>query len=374
MPDPSEADLWGLKPDAPASPPPMATPAPLNFSEGQKWGTEALPGQTRAAPHALATDAPLIQSGPVNQQALDDAREFDLSKKEEIDAYQNNRLSVIDYSPLPDAFTREQHQDWNRLKQAEDVLARIQAANPKEYRLFKPQVDQMRRRIDNDVKARAEQGNRTRREQLARDDAPYQSVEQRDKTSAAMETHVGSTVTKIAGDLASNNTATARQADYDVTVSPITTMSKALPGKESEKPNATNRDYTPLRDAATDIAIHNRGMPPDKATRYAIIIGTPGGGTNEKGEQVPGFNGRRGMGATNYKVIGRDDLGNVLVQMNDGQRMRIPGQTFKALAKARQQGEQRAREFETKYKQSQEPGMIRRAINWGVSKIPETGF
>jgi len=182
-------------------------------------------------------------------------------------------------------------------------------------------------------------------------------------------------VTKIAGNVTSRDPPTARQSDYDLSVSPITTMSKPLPGVDPKaKPDATNRDYTPLRDAATDIAIHNRGLPGDASVRYAIQLGTPGGGTDEKGNQLQGYNGHYGAGATNYRVIGRDDLDNVLVQMSDGKRLRVPGYTFRNLTTARQQGVQRARAWEDEYKKSQEPGLVRRALNWGLSVIPEKGF
>jgi len=388
MPDPadvSEEQLWGLAPDAPPqiaqAPPPARTPAPVVpqrpvISEAQRWGTEALPGQTRDAPYALDVGPPpTAMQGPTTQQSVDDAREWDIAKQEEIKAYQSNPLSITDYSPVPPAFTREQHQDWTRYQQAQEVLNRMQVSDPKQFRLFKPQVDQMRKRIDTEVKARDTQLAKVRQETLKRDDAPYQSPEARDKTASVLETHVTKEIDKTIAKATSGNPKLQREGDYDLTVSGITTLSKPLPGKEKEKPNATNRDYTPLRDLSTDLATHNRGLPNDAAVRYGIMLATPGGGTDENGNPIPGYNGRFGMGATNYKVIGRDDLGNVLVQMSNGQRLRVPPMSYRTAMTARQQGAQRARTWEDEYKKSQQPGMIRRAIDWGLkSVIPEKGF
>lgn len=368
MADPqSEAERWGLVPTAPPGngQPTPATPPPLGQSEAQKWGTEP----------ALDTGPPPVpQQGPVTQEPIDDAREFDINKQSEIDAFSKNKLSVIDYKPLPDAFPREQHPEWGKLQTSKEMLSQI--ADPKEAKALEPMVRRMEMRINRDVEQRNRQLTTTRREQLARDDAPYQSVEARDKTASAMAAHVGTAVNDTIANLGSNDPPTQRLADYNLTVSPLTTMSRPKPGTDPKaKPDATNRDYGPLRDAATSLATHNRSLPDgESAVRYAIKLGTPGGGTDDKGKPIPGHNGRFGAGATNYKVIGRDDLDNVLVEMDDGKRLRVPGDTFRTLTTARQQGAQRARQWELDYKKSQEPGMLRRAMNWGLSVIPEKGF
>jgi hypothetical protein len=386
MADPgSEAELWGLTPNTPPPPatgqgppaqvPVQTPPPPLVQSEAQRWGTEAMPGQTRPAPYALDTGAPPIpQQGPITQAHVDDAREWDINKQEEIDAFTKNKLSVLDYKQLPDAFTAQQHPEWGKLQTSKEMLSQV--TNPKEAKGLEPLVRRLETRIQHDVEQRNKQLTTTRREQLARDDAPYQSVEARDKTAAAMTQHVGTTINDVIANVGSNDPKTARQADYDLTVSPIMTMSRPKPGADTKaKPDATNRDYTPLRDAATNLAIHNRSLPDGaSAVRYAIKIATPGGGTDDNGKPVAGYNGRLGMGAANYKVIGRDDLDNVLVQMDDGKRLRVSGDTYRNLLTARQQGAQRARQWEADYKKSQEPGLVRRAMNWGLSVIPEKGF
>jgi hypothetical protein len=191
-----------------------------------------------------------------------------------------------------------------------------------------------------------------------------------------MNTHVTNAVNDSIANVGSKDPETQRRADYTLSVSPLTTMSNPKPGSDpNAKPDPTNRDYTPLRNAATDLAVHNRNLPPEVAVRAAIQIGTPGGGTDKDGKLVPGVNGRTGAGATNYKVIGRDDLDNVMVETRDGLRLRVPGYTYRQLMLARQQGSQRAKTWEQDYKKSQEPGMLRQAIDWGLKQvIPEKGF
>lgn len=386
MADPnSEAELWGLTPTPPPTgggqPTPTPTPTqtttqpPVVQSEAQQWGTEAMPGQTRAAPYALDTGPPPVpQQGPITQQHVDDAREFDINKQSEIDAYTKNKLSVADFKPLPDAFNKEQHPEWGKLQTSKEMLSQI--TNPKEYKALEPMVRRMESRIAHDVDQRNKQQTAERRVKMQHEDAPYQSVEERDKTASAMNTHVTTAVNDTIANIGSNDPPTQRQADYNLTVSPLMTMSKPKPGADPKaKPDAMNRDYTPLRNASTSLAIHNRSLPDgESAVRYAIKIGTPGGGTDDKGKPIPGHNGRYGMGATNYKVIGRDDLDNVLVEMDDGKRLRVPGDTFRNLSIARQQGAQRARQWELDFKKSQEPGWVRQQINKGLSLIPEKGF
>jgi hypothetical protein len=333
-------------------------------------------GRPLETPQAIKVGAPPVPAdrSAITQEHVDDNHEWARANEDEINAYTKNKLSVLDYKPLPDAFTAEQHPEYGKLQTSKEMLSQI--TNPKEAKALEPMVRRMEARINHDVEQRNKQLTTTRREQLARDDAPYQSVEARDKTASAMATHVGTAVTNTTADLASNNPAAARQADYDLTVSPLMTMSRPKPGSDAKaKPDATNRDYGPLRDAATALATHNRSLPDgEAAVRYAIKLGTPGGSIDDKGKSTPGYNGRHGMGATNYKVIGRDDLDNVLVEMDNKVRLRIPGDTYRNLLTARQQGAQRARQWELDYKKSQEPGLVRRAMNWGLSVIPEKGF
>ena len=373
----SVADQWGLTPNPPPAngqPLPASTPAPqFNISESQRWGTEQMPGQQpRPAPYALDTSPPPVPAGPLGQQSVDDAREFDRNRQEEIEAYKRP-LSVLDWSELPAAYSREQHPEWSKLQTAKEMAANI--TNPKERVQADRLVNQLERRINNEAKAQDQDRARVRREQLANKDAPFTSPEARQKTAEVMNSAVGTVMNNTFGNLTSRDPALARQSDYDLMTSPIMTMSIPKPGSDPKaKPAADNRDFTPFVEAATSIAVHNRNLPNEKAARAVMIMASPGGGTDEQGKQQPGFNGRTGSGATNYKVLGRDDLGNVMVQLVDGTRLRVPGETFRNLSTARQQGVQRARTWETEYKKSQEPGMIRRAVNWGLSVIPEKGF
>lgn len=384
----NQEELWGLKPEAPPTTPtqlpqqaPQQRPALPDISESQRWGTTAMPGQTRPAPYAFDTGAPPTpgydpSKAPPSQAQVDDAREWDLNKEQEINAYATNRLSTTDYRPLPDAVTPQQHPDWQNLQIAKERLAQ---QDPRTIKRLTPQLNKWEADINAQTKAANSKAMAERRVKLQHEDAPYQSVEQRQKTADVVSQAVGKEVDAIGANVNSRDQASARQADYNLAVSPVTTMSRPLPGAEKDKPNSTNRDYTLLRDAATDIAVHNRHLPDaNAAVRYVIKLGTPAGGTDEKGNQGQGFNGRYGAGATYYKVIGRDDLDNVLVQFDDGMRLRVPGYTYRQTMLARQQGMQRGRAWEENYKKSQEDDWgqrIKQGIDWGLKTfIPSKGF
>lgn len=367
----SEEEKWGFTPDAPAVEQAQAPP-----QEERRPPTQLAQA---APPAALDTRAPPqmpesakwgLTPPPASLGQIDDNAEYEANRKAEVEAFKN-RLSIIgNHEPLPPAFRREQHPEFAKLSEAEATFAQLTDKN--EIRRFKPQVDALRKRIDHEVQVRDQQARITRREQLANADAPYTSPENRARTADVISKSLGDAVTANVGNLGSRDPAIARQADYDLAVSPLTTLSRPKPGMDPKaKPDGTNRDYTALRDAVTDISVHNRGVSNEAAVNYVLKIGTPGGGTDEKGNNVVGYNGRYGAGATNYKVIGSDDLDNVMVQMNDGKVLRVPGQTFRQLMIARLQGVQRAKQWEIDYKKSQEPGILGRVLK---SVIPEKGF
>jgi hypothetical protein len=372
----SEQEQWGFTPGAPpalaqADPPAMQgpgpAPAPMPAPAPPRAGaldTGAPPQMPEASRWGTAPPPPALAQ-------VDDNAEFENNRQDEINAYRNKQLSIIgNNDELTAGFTREQHPEFGKLVEAEAALSRI--ANPKEARALKPQVDLLRKRIDHEVQARDQQLRTQRREQLARDDAPYQSPDARAKTAEVIDKSLQGALSRTLAGLGAKDPATARVSDYDLTVSPLTTMSKPNPGADPKaKADGTNRDYTPLRDAATEIAVHNRGLSNDATMTYLLKLGTPGGGTDEKGNQLRGYNGRYGAGATNYKVIGRDEVDNVLVEMDDGKRLRVPGFVFRQITTARLQGVKRAKEWENDYKKSQEPSLLGRVLK---SVIPEKGF
>lgn len=385
MPDPdiqpSEQQLWGLTPGVP----PALVPAQVQAQVQPQVQPQQAPVITPAPsppppPSAIDTGVPPqtpessrwgTEPSPDAVGKIDDNFEFNSNRQEEIKNFRNRTLSVIDHSELPPAFRREQHPEYGRLSEAEQLLSRM--TNRKEISMYKPQVDAMRKRIDHEVDARDRAARTTRREQLAREDAPYMSPDAKQKVASIMDQTLQTEITDDVAKLQSKKPEVARQADYDLAVGPWTTMSKPKPGADpDEKPSATNRDYRPLRDAAASLNLHNRNLVSNEASvRYLVKLATPGGGSDEKGNQLKGYNGRYGAGATNYKVIGRDDLDNVFVEMNDGMRLRVPKQVFNQAEQARLQGVQRAKQWELNYKKSQEPGWISRTLK---SIIPEKGF
>ena len=376
MPDPdvqaSEEQLWGLTPGVPPALAPtqaqaQAQPAPA-------------PAAPTPAPSAIDTGVPPqvpetsrwgTEESPDRVAQVNDAEEFETNRREERRLFGSSVRSVIgDNAELPSAFRRENHPEYGKLTAAEQALA--ETRDPKVVRQFKPQVEQLRKKIDHEVQVRDQQARATRREQLARDDAPYTSPDARAKTAETMNTPITTAVADAVAQAGHKDPKIARQWDYNVTVSPITTMSKPKGGTSpDEKFNPANRDFTPLRDAATSIATHNRGLSNDASVFYSIKLGTPGGGTDDKGNQVKGFNGRYGAGATNYKVVGRDDLDNWLLQMDDGKKLRVPDFEYKQFTTARLQGVKRAKEWEENYKKQQQPGLLGRALEY---VIPKKGF
>src|SRR4051812_9902826 len=65
MADTSEAELWGLKPDAPPAPATAPAQPKLVPSERQRWGTEEVPldqstGRPLETPQALQVGAPPV--------------------------------------------------------------------------------------------------------------------------------------------------------------------------------------------------------------------------------------------------------------------------------------------------------------------------
>ena len=384
---------WGLKPDAPPAPAPQPgapqpapQPVPLNYSERQKWGTQPLPGGTRGGatdpdtgqryevPHALDTAPPPVPPGPPVQSAVDDAREWDRSKEDEITAFSKGPpLSVTDYKPVPETYSEQQHPMYERYTNAQGMVSQL--TDKRERAEGDKMVKQMGDRIKADTAAKNRQATAAHREQMARDDAPYQTVEARDKTVGAMTTHVTNVLNDTFGRSQSNDPTEQRQASFDMSASPIITMSRPKPGtNEKDPPSAENRDYSTLVAAASDLAVHNRKFVNNAdAVRAIIRMGTFGGGTGKDADQ-PGFNGRKGMGAANYKVIGRDVSDNFLVEMNNGVRLRVPPDTMRLIVNSRQQSAQRARQWQTDYDKSQQSSLFRQGLNEVLKLIPEKGF
>lgn len=378
---PSEAEQWGLTPDAPPTIPQQPQqqqkpqPSPLNLSEPQRWGTEPMPGETRSAPYGLNTGPPPVKEGaPIVQSDVDDAREWDRSKQAEIDAYTRGPvLSGTDYKPIPQQNTVEQHQDYQRYMNAQQMLGSI--TDRKERTELGGMIKQLGQRIQHDTDQKNRLALQAHKEQLAAQDAPYQTVEARDKTVSAMTQHVTNVLNDTFARAGSNNASENRQASFDMGASPIITMSRPKPGtNEKDPPTAENRDYSTLIAAAADLATHNRKFVNNAdAVRAIIRMGTFGGGTGQDADQS-GFNGRKGMGAANYRVIGRDASDNFLVEMNNGVRLRVPPDTMRLIVNSRQQSAQRARQWQTDYDKSQQPGLFRQGLNEVLKLIPEKGF
>ena len=328
-----------------------------------EWEMPQGDAQPDARPGALQTGAPPAVTPGVTPQAkpaFDDDGQYQQAEQIEEDTYRNNVLDATGRKPLLGGITRETHPEYAKLQEAMEIYKEIK--NPKEASYFQPRLRALERKIQTDIGAQERKVRQERTDQLHQIDGPRETPKARAETAALMSTEIDNFVAPLQQTAQSRNPAKARQADFDIQTSPLTTMSK-------KGPDGTV-SYEPLRNAVTAIATYNGKVPNEMAVQYALTIGSPVG-TDEKGEPIVGRNGVKGKGVTNYKVLGQDARGNYLLEMPDTNVLRLDPLTFNNLRKARVAGYKNASDWENKRKEADKPGLLTRTIQ---AVIPEKGF
>jgi len=206
-----------------------------------------------------------------------------------------------------------------------------------------------------DLKAENLETRKRHEEELKKADAKWEDPAEREKNAGVVGNHIDTVARETEAWAKHKDPVIRKQNDYDFKVGPLTTMRRA-------KPDGTY-DYQPLRDATNTIIMLNGGLSNEKALQNALRLGSPVGFDDKTGQPLYGYNGRRGAGAANYKVLGRDMRNNVVVEMNDGTKLRMPPSLLDEFVNARERGYANAREWEKKNKAAQEPGLIGRAYN-----------
>jgi hypothetical protein len=296
-----------------------------------------------------------------------DYEEHESAKRQAQDIYDKNLLSHDDSNtPIKPAIRREDHPLAADLKRAGDIIESLPNVTKQDQarrKTYEAQYNRMAARIDRDTKAAEDQAKKARQEELKALNSNYENVPARDKTAEVMKTHVDNYKTDLQNKVDAND----QQAAFSLRISPLTTMGTERKDKEGNKV----MDYTPLRDASARIALLNKDISNEAAVKYAVAIGSYAGGTDEKGNHVPGRNGRYGSGATNYTVLGKDESGMYKIKMADGRTLRVDKYTMDQFDNARIRGAQEAAAWEKEQREKARPtigGRILRAV------IPPKGF
>ena len=378
---PSESSLWAVDPNATpvspaaatgtvAAPPSAAAPSPAptvvperpQIGEGQLWGTQAL--DTTATPVTSGTPGAATTPAPTGPKPLwDDAEELRLADEERQKAL-GQKVSHDD-TPVSDRIDLKSHPQYGDAVRGRELIAKLPIG--KARTAYQTQQNKLEKKIEDDLKAQATEAKKARAEELKLQNEPYTSVEQREKNIGIVGGHVQTLAQTKAEDAKVGTPEEQKQKDYNYRVSPFTTMGT----RRKDKDGNEIVDYRPFNLAAGSIASLNKGLPAEVAADVVYIMGSPAGGTNDKGEPVKGANGRTGAGATSYKITGRDESGMVRVKLPDGRSIRIDEYSLNQIEKARLRGWKEAQAWENEQKEKAKPGLGARILK---SIIPGKGF
>jgi hypothetical protein len=293
----------------------------------------------------------------------DDAEELRLANEDRQKAL-GQRVSHDD-TPVSDVPDYKSHPQYNDFKAAYDkVTSWPESKNKKAYEV---RVKALGKKIADETKAQATEARKARAEELKLQNEPYTSVEQREKNIGIVGGHVQTLAQTKAEDRTVGTPEEQKQKDYNYRVSPFTTMGT----KRKDKDGNEVVDYRPFNLAAGSIASLNKGLPAEVAADVVYIMGSPAGGTNDKGEPVKGANGRTGAGATSYRITGRDESGMVRVRLPDGRSIRIDEYSLGQIEKARLRGWQERQAWEKEQEEKAKPGLGTRILK---SIIPGKGI
>jgi len=378
---PSEASIWGLDPNAtpvgpaavpagtaapPSALPPSAVPAAdpnvrPQISESQLWGTQAL--DTTATPVTPAPGAPTTPAPTGPKPLWNDDEELKLADEDRQRAL-GQRVSHDD-TPISDVLDYKSHPQYGDAVRGRELIATLPIG--KARTAYQTQQNKLEAKIKADVKAEADNAKKARAEELKAQNEPYTSVEQREKNVGIVGGHVQTLAQTQAEDLKVGTPEEQKQKDYAFRTSPLTTMGT----KRKDKDGNEVVDYRPFNLAAGTIASLNKGLPAEEAARVVLMMGSPAGGTNEKGEPIIGVNGRQGAGATSYKIVGKDESGHIRVKLADGRSIRLDQYSLDQIEKARLRGWKERQVWLDEQKEKDKPGLGTRILK---SIIPGKGF
>ena len=360
------------QPAAPApAQPPAALPGYYDLRTSQ--GDAAPDAQPPTAVQTTAPPAPGQQQPqqPAQQPAyvIDDKideDDYQQSQLNEATLYDKNVLSHKTGRAQPLDVTPQQHPEWDNFQ---SIMEDWKKMTPKEQAARRMPVQQMYNRIQSDTKRAQADLREKRRAEAHGLDAPRLTREASEKTSSLMDGYLTQEQQAVIAGTTQGPPEKRRQNDFNLKTSPLTTMSITGPdGKKSSEP---------LRNAVTSVAQLNDGVYNEQIVRYVLAIGSPVGFDDKSGVPLPGRNdvgGKviHGKGATNYKFLGRDAADNVMVEMDDGQQLRIPPQTYRNLQRARERGYEEAKKWRTADKAArEEKGLGTRILE---TIIPKKGF
>lgn len=346
-----QSQVWSQEPTAPPLTP-APTPAPVPVRSSPQALTPGVPSQGDQTP------------GVTQWGDADDENEAKSAFEEEYKSYRDPRNVLSprnNYRPVTGETKLEDHPDYENYRRlVGEIWPQL---SKQEQAARRPALRAMEQKINADLKAQqAKLRQQQRQETMTTDAKGFDDPKRRDETSAIMGTHVEQKARDVEAYSKLRDPKVAAQYDFALKTSPLTTMTRKAPdGKIS---------YEPLRNATTAIALLN-GIPNEKAVDYAIAIGSPVGFDDKTGEPLPGFNGKKGRGAASYKVIGADVRDNVVIQMPDGTKLRIPEQLLNEFRTARDLGYKASKQWQADRKKAAEPGLIGRTLQ---RIIPEKGF
>jgi len=340
------ADLWAVDPNAtpvspaapPASgtaPPPAAAPSPTpavvpnqrpQISESALWGTEAL--DTTQTPVTQQPAQTTVQ--PAKGPLWNDDDELKLADQDRQKAL--GQVVGDDDVVLTDP-DRKKHPLYNNTVIAEQKIKEKPLGKTRTY--YEKELAKLNARIDKEIKEQAAAAQKKRAENLKEQNEPYQSIEQREKNVGIVGGHVQTIADERKADMTVGTPEEQAQKEYNYRTSPLTTMAG---NKKKDADGNETYDYRPLKLAAGSLASLNKNVPAEVAADIIVSMGSPVGGTNDKGEPVKGFNGRSGAGAASYKVLGKDESGMVRVKLADGRTVRIDPYSLDQVEKARVKG------------------------------------
>ncbi len=341
---------------APAPPVPMQAPVPLGRSETSRWGLEP------ERPGALSPTVPPTMAGPTAPAKptwadADDereAREAVQNERNVFDARDRVLSHLNNWEPIATEMRTDDLDRYNEL--VTNVWPKLtkqeQAARRPALRALEGKIKDQQRAIAQRLKDQAVQA-----------DAKYENPEQRERTASVLAGHVEAVAKETEQLAATRNPETRRVNDFAMKTSPLATMSrKSADGKRTT--------YEPLRDAATAIALLN-GISNEQAVLYALAIGSPVGFDDKTGDPLPGLNGRKGAGATNYRPAGTDIRKNRVIELPGEKKLRVPVDVMKQFEAARLKGWKAAKQWKAEQEEAAKPGWVGRQLE-GI--IPKKGF
>jgi hypothetical protein len=302
--------MQGLdQPDPSQMQPPPAAPAPPQapaIQTGPGYGAFAqaagLPVSGQATPIGTAPPPAEedVDDNAVNKQALDeDAKALDNT----LSHYGDNRF----LTPMPKQQDYRTDPEYQTLQAAQEYIqqhagTRKPAEIARAYNMVKAKQTALQKRYDNDYKSQYNQWKLSEAEQLK-----------------------GIEGDKLTGTGLEQNWATADTA-RDTIAKNLTEIKG--PNADLEKAGAATTNMAPSNFSETTVRLGQfNNLPPQRASELVMHLAAPNGA----------YNGRKGVAAANYKVIGSDAVGNVWLQ-TDGGKIRVPPNTYDQINRARQKG------------------------------------